>query len=180
MYTEPRGRLRLRYWPRFSQLAQLALDLLLDVERLLALAHAALVAGDHELAHLLAQLVVAEGGETAARGQQLLDLGVDVDRLPPLATPRSERAWTIWRISSSRTSAETGAMARRSPPERRRARSAKSPLPISVDALLAPSANTIPAPIGQRGEHDQMRIVSRADLCDQRHANRVSVPFGTG
>src|SRR5918996_107115 len=69
-----------------AQRAQLALDLGVHVERLLALAHPALVARDHELADLLAQLVV-DAGRLLREGCQL---GLDVERRLParLATGR--------------------------------------------------------------------------------------------
>ena len=53
--------------PEVLELPQLALDLGVDVERLLALAGAALVAGDDELAHLLPQLGVAAAGAAGDR-----------------------------------------------------------------------------------------------------------------
>jgi hypothetical protein len=78
-----------------------------DIERLLSLPLAALVAGDDELPHLLAELpVAAEARSRRAVCENLLHLRVDVERLPPRDS-RSERAWIIWRISSSRTSGET-------------------------------------------------------------------------
>ena len=58
---------------RAAELLELALDLGLDVERRLALRLAAGVAGDHELAHLLAQ-----GGIDGRRGQPR-ELVLDVD-----------------------------------------------------------------------------------------------------
>ena len=69
------------YWPRFSSSRELALDLRLDVERLLALAHAPLVAGDDQLADLLAQRRVARRpAPRSCSGEQPLELGVDVER----------------------------------------------------------------------------------------------------
>ena len=72
-----------RYWPRFSSSRSWRVDLGLDVERLLALASAALVAGDDELADLLAQRGVVGGGRLgpgALLGEQPLELGIDVER----------------------------------------------------------------------------------------------------
>src|SRR5512132_1986802 len=67
------------------ELAQLAVDLLIDVQRLLALALAALVPGYHQLAHLLTQPAVGAQPRPARLGrQQLLDLCLDVQRLPAL------------------------------------------------------------------------------------------------
>src|SRR5215207_7886854 len=63
------------------QLAELALDLLLHVERLLPLSLAALVSGDHQLANLLAQRPVLPQPPAGLGMQQLLDFGVDVESL---------------------------------------------------------------------------------------------------
>src|SRR3954467_8373477 len=62
---------------RSAQVPELALDLGLDLERLLALPHAPLVARDHELAHLLPQPLV--GGRRGGLGE-LRDLRVHVER----------------------------------------------------------------------------------------------------
>src|SRR5688572_27533907 len=68
--------------PEVLQLAELALDLLLHVERLLALALAPLVPGDDQLPDLIAQaLVLPEPARAPRRLQELLDLGVDVECL---------------------------------------------------------------------------------------------------
>src|SRR3954447_10155946 len=65
---------------RSAQLAELPVHFRLDVDRLLALPHAPLVARDHELAHLLAQALVGGGGRGLG---QLRDLRLDVQcRLP--------------------------------------------------------------------------------------------------
>src|ERR671918_2709720 len=63
------------------ELGELAVDLGLDVERLLALALTAIVARDHEPANLLAQGRIGLQPTRALRGEQLRDLGVDVARL---------------------------------------------------------------------------------------------------
>ena len=70
------------YCPRLLQRPpKLSLDLEVDVQRLLTLANAALVAGDHQLAHLLDQLGI---GPVARRPEALVEqpgeLGVDVER----------------------------------------------------------------------------------------------------
>jgi hypothetical protein len=101
-----------------AELAQLALDLGLDVERLAPPARAALVARDDERAHL--------GFEARVRGRpvELAQLRLDVDRLEARRRRRSLRASSSWRISSSRSRAavapvRTGSRAGRSLPSRR-------------------------------------------------------------
>src|SRR5919106_1786268 len=70
--------------PEVLQFAQLALDLLLHVQPILALALSPFVSGDDQLSHFLAQpLVVREGTRAGRRLQQLLNLRVDVERLLP-------------------------------------------------------------------------------------------------
>ncbi len=67
--------------PEVLEVAQLALDLGVDVQRLLALARTALVAGDDELADLLAQRGVGLGDRgRALLGSQPLELRLDVER----------------------------------------------------------------------------------------------------
>src|SRR4051812_39106966 len=64
---------------RSPELAQLALHFGLDVERLLALPDAPLVARDHELTHFVPQAFVGSRGARRRSGE-LRDLGVDVER----------------------------------------------------------------------------------------------------
>jgi hypothetical protein len=69
--------------PEVLQVPELAFDLGLDLERLLSLADAPLVSGDHELPHLLHELPVL-GQVPRGRsglGEQPLELGVDVERV---------------------------------------------------------------------------------------------------
>src|SRR5256885_12655977 len=67
------------------ELAELTVDLLLHVQRLLALPLAPLVAGDHQLADLVPELAVgAEAGAGGLGREQLLDLGVHVEGPAPL------------------------------------------------------------------------------------------------
>src|SRR3954471_23474343 len=71
--------------PEILQLTQLAPDLLLHVERLLALSLPPLVASNNQLADLLAESAVGTQPRTAGiGGQQPLDLRIDVDRLTAL------------------------------------------------------------------------------------------------
>src|SRR4051794_31461457 len=64
------------------ELAELAFDLLLDVERLLPLPLPALIPGHHQLADLLAEgAIAAQVGPGGIRREQLLDLGLDVEGL---------------------------------------------------------------------------------------------------
>src|SRR5262245_40286220 len=64
------------------ELLELALYFLVDVERLLALPLAALVARDDVLADLVTERGISR--QLVVVGEQLLDLGVDVQRLFPL------------------------------------------------------------------------------------------------
>src|SRR4051794_3069873 len=66
---------------RSAQLAELPVHFRLDVERLLALPHAPLVARDHELAHLVAEPLV--GGRGGRHRRELRDLGIHVERRLP-------------------------------------------------------------------------------------------------
>jgi hypothetical protein len=67
------------------ELPELAIDLLVDVERFLALAQAPLVAGDDQLADLLPERSVgAQAGSAGVGGEQLLHLGIYVECLTPL------------------------------------------------------------------------------------------------
>ena len=82
-----------------SQIAELAVDLFLDVERRLALPRAPLVPRDHELAHLLAQRLVAPGrrdGAVSAAYSASMSSG-----LSPRATRSADFASSIWRVSAS-------------------------------------------------------------------------------
>src|SRR5581483_12186044 len=66
------------------EVAKLAVDLPLDVERLLALPPAPLVACHHHLAALLAQRAVGSAARPALlRCEQRLDLRIDVERRAP-------------------------------------------------------------------------------------------------
>src|SRR5215207_9300284 len=70
-----------------AQVAQLAVDLGLDIERRLSLASASLVARDDQLADLLAERGVRTA--TRRRAREGVDLGVDVERgLPAGLAPR--------------------------------------------------------------------------------------------
>src|SRR4051812_46982304 len=85
---------------------ELTFHLRLDVERLLPAPHAALVTGDHELAHLVPERVV-RALWTGERGQ----LRVDVERrLPAALTPRrlASSSWRISASASARPAAESG------------------------------------------------------------------------
>ena len=88
----------------------------------------------------------------------------------PRASPRSERACTIWRISSSRTSAETGAP----PPEPARGRLGLDREVSLADLLqrVAGAEREHDRPDGQRGEHDQDHDRARVDLGQNRHSDR--------
>src|ERR671919_2136301 len=67
------------------QLPELPLDLPLHIERLLPLPLAPLVARDHQLAHLVTERAIfTETGPGRVRGEQFLDLRVDVQRLAAL------------------------------------------------------------------------------------------------
>src|SRR5512141_2434916 len=67
------------------EVPQLALDLALHVEGLLALPLPAFVSGDHQLADLLAQRpIAAEARAAHIRGEQPLHLGLDIERLTTL------------------------------------------------------------------------------------------------
>ena len=101
-----------------AELAQLARDLGLDVERLAPPARAALVARDDERADL--RLEARVDGRPVERAQ----LRLDVDAARGRGAPRrSLRASRSWRISSSRSRAaaapvRTGSRAGRSLPSR--------------------------------------------------------------
>src|SRR4051794_28937252 len=86
------------------QFPKLALDLRLHVERLLALSHAPLVAGDHELPHLVAK---ARVGRCRARLGELGDLGLDVEgrlsaRHTPIRLRLDELPYLLIRLSTCR------------------------------------------------------------------------------
>src|SRR3954468_21471685 len=67
-----------------AQLAQLPVDLGLDVQRRLSLARAALVAGDDELPDLLAQRGIGgRAGASCAVPGERVDLGLHVERRLP-------------------------------------------------------------------------------------------------
>src|SRR5581483_1390751 len=65
------------------EVAELALDLGVDVQRLLTHSDPPLVAGDDELADLLAQLPVGGQGGGGALAQELLELALHVERRLP-------------------------------------------------------------------------------------------------
>src|SRR5439155_17357044 len=70
------------------QLPELALHLAVDVERLLSLANAPLVAADDELAHLLDQLRVGAQVGDRPLSEELRELRLDLKRrLPPNPLP---------------------------------------------------------------------------------------------
>src|SRR5919201_2211154 len=75
--ARPAGRLL----AQVLEVAELALDLGLDVERLLAPPGAALVTGDDELADLLDQRAVSREATALGLGEQPLELGLDIERL---------------------------------------------------------------------------------------------------
>jgi hypothetical protein len=98
------------------EVAELALDLRVNVERLLAGPHAAVVAGDDEVAHLGPQRSVLTEVDRGVV-EQPLKLRVHVERLLAASPPASE-ATGSWSISNG-------------------------PLPISSRALRAPSTKLI-------------------------------------
>src|SRR3954454_2524280 len=90
-----------------AQIVQLALDLRLHVERLLALPDAPLVARDHELSHLVAEPLV---GRRRRRLGELGDLGLDVERRlpardPPVRLRLDELAYLLVRLRTRRGAA---------------------------------------------------------------------------
>ena len=147
------------YWPRFSSSRSWRSISVVDVERLLALALAALVAGDDELAHLLAQLAVAARGRGRAPGRAA-------------SRPRRRRraASGPWRRRGRSAPGSSGGSPPRAPrretgaidaaraaaasPARSRGRPCRS----ASSALPAPVANTI-APIGSAMSTIRIMIV---------------------
>src|SRR5215211_560039 len=89
-----------------AELAQLAIDLRVDVEGLLAAREPALVAGNHDLAHLLPQrrvLAVGAGARSGSRGRRARqggELGLDVERR--LAAPLAARRLGLEQLADLR------------------------------------------------------------------------------
>ena len=129
------------YWPRFSSSRSWRSISAFDVERLLAGALAALVAGDDEAADLGAQLLVLaqRGAAALIGGEQLLQLRVDVDRLVAAGLgaigARLEHLADLGlALGAARRPRRPGARAGNS------CSIANGPLPISFSALPAPVA----------------------------------------
>ena len=128
--------------PEVLQLAELALDLLVDVERLLPLPDASLVACDDELADLLARAA----GSAAAAPRPSASRRFNSESTSSGASPRAPWRYALasrsWRISASRASGEA-------PPSPSLIRLAQVALELDrelaladlVSASRAPSAN---------------------------------------
>ena len=109
-----------------AEVGDLAPDLVLDVERRLALARAAGVAGDDQRADLGLELRVDAVGAVRRASSASTSSGSS-----PRAARRALRASSIWRISSSATSRESAAVSGRRPSASRSKRQPAAPdLPV--------------------------------------------------
>ena len=158
---------------RGSRARELALDLGVDVERLLALAHAALVAGDDELADLLAQRL--------RRRRPGRPPGRAASRPPPrrraAAAPRARGGSTSPPASGGPRPADLGSIPAR--PGRRTAAGiscsiAKSPLPIGLSA--EPPRREGEGRDRQRDQRDQDQDRAVVDRRARGSATRVRRP----
>ena len=155
------------------EVAQLALDLGLDVERLLALALPALVAGDDELAHLLEQLGVVGRSRPASRSSTRMrsSSASTSSGSSPRALWRYAFASSIWRISASRTSAMPRRPSRARPAAGRARTAPRMPLADLPERLAAQREGE--GGDRDRDEHDDEDHLAVGEREAEHRTNRV-------
>jgi hypothetical protein len=152
------------------QLAKLSLDLDIDVQRLLAAADAALVACDHQLAHLLRQLRVRPMAGRRGPGQQLGQLRIDVDW--PLASsqlPVGLGLEQLAKLGLARLRRARGGVVRDPPREVAVELDRELPLPDLPQGVARPENEGEQGDGDRRKDHDQDHITRAEADRDGRH-----------